>query len=81
MADITDGTYVIVSALNTSRAIDCMGASDKSGANVQIYTKNSSDAQFISVVTNSDGSRRLIFPLSGKSIDIANGSLTSGTNV
>ena len=81
MADITDGTYVIVSALNTSRAIDCKGASDESGANVQIYTKNSSDAQFISVVTNSDGSRRLIFPLSGKSIDIANGSLTSGTNV
>lgn len=81
MASIADGTYIIVSALNTGCAIDSRGASDANGSNVWLYTKGGSDAQFIHVTTNTDGSRRLIFSLTGKSVDIAAGTIADGTNV
>lgn len=81
MADIADGTYVILTALNTNCALECRRASDDNYANVRIFTKNNSDAQFITVVTNSDGSRRMLFTMSGKSIDVNKGTFTNGTNV
>lgn len=81
MADIADGTYVILTVLNTNCALECRRASDDNNANVRIFSKNNSDAQFITVVTNSDGSRRMLFTMSGKSIDIQRGAFTNGTNV
>lgn len=81
MANISDGTYIIVSALNTSCALDSRGASDANGSNVWLYTKGASDAQLVRVTTNSDGSRRLIFALTGKSVDIAVGDIADNTNV
>lgn len=71
MAAIKNGTYVIVSAVNTGFAIDCRGASDANGANVWMYDKNAGESQLITLINNSDGTSRLIFTLSGKSIDVA----------
>lgn len=81
MADIADGTYVVLTALNTNCALECRRASDDNYANVRIFTKNSSDAQFVTVVTNADGSRRMLFTMSGKSVDVNKGAFANGTNV
>lgn len=81
MATIQDGTYVIVSALDVTKAIDCKGASDSSEANVQIWNRNDSDAQLIHITTNSDGSRMLRFAMSQKCIDVAHGLFADGTNI
>lgn len=82
MAELADGTYVVLTALNTNCALECRRASDADYENVRIFTRNNSDAQFITVVTNSDGSRRMLFTMSGKSIDIANGgNIQNETNV
>lgn len=81
MAEIADGTYQIVPAVNTNCAIECRGATDENHANVRINTKSNSDSQFITVVTNDDGSRRLIFTLSGKAIDIKRAEMKNKTNV
>lgn len=81
---VAEGTYTVVSALDTTKAIVCYGSGDNDTANVCIWktTENKwHDSQFISVVNNDNGSQRMIFTLSGKSIDIANGNVASGTNV
>jgi hypothetical protein len=81
---VNEGTYVILSALDTTKAIVCYGSNDAQGTNVCIWTTTYDkwhDSQFISIVNNSDGSQRMIFTLSGKSIDIENGNVASGANV
>jgi hypothetical protein len=78
---VNDGTYVIVSALNTDRALDCVGGSEANGANVRIYNRSDGDSQLVHVTTNSDGTRRIIFALSGKSVDVSGGSFADGKNV
>lgn len=42
---IKNGTYTIVSALNSGMVLDVDGASDANGANVQLYEKNGTKAQ------------------------------------
>lgn len=81
MDELADGTYVVLTALNTNCALECRRASDADYENVRIFTKNNSDAQFITVITNSDGSRRMIFTMSGKSIDVNGGNIQNETNV
>lgn len=81
MAELADGTYVVLTALNTNYALECRRATDADYENVRIFTKNNSDAQFITVITNSDGSRRMIFTMSGKSIDVNGGHIQNETNV
>ncbi|MCI6637653.1 MAG: RICIN domain-containing protein, partial [Lachnospiraceae bacterium] len=81
---VAEGTYVILSALNTTKSIVCYGSSDAQGANVCLWTTTYDkwhDSQFVSVVNNSDGSQRMIFTLSGKSMDIENGNVAPGANV
>lgn len=82
MAAINNGTYVIVPAHSTGCALDCRGASEGNGANIWIWGRNSRDAQLITVVNNSDGTSRLLFTLSGKSVDVAVvNALADGQNV
>lgn len=83
-----DGLYAIVSALSTSSEVLCMdvcGASDDSGANVQLYTRNGSDAQIWCVTTpdsSAPAKRQVLCSLSGGSLDVESGHVgTSGTNV
>lgn len=78
---VNEGTYEIHSVVAPDKVIDCYNAADTSGANVQVYDRNRTDAQYVYKMDNPDGSCRLAFVLTGKSIDIENGSVTAGTNV
>lgn len=70
--------------LSTSRMTD-YGASTQSysnGTNVQIYTSSHSDAQIWQVKTNSDGSRKILNPATGRMMSVAGDStFTQGDNV
>lgn len=81
MPTIDDGTYVIVNAANTSLAIDSRGATDGNNSNVWLFTRNSTDAQFVTVFTRSDGTRQLMFACTGKCVDVVNGTVAQGQNV
>lgn len=81
MAAISDGTYVILNVANTSLAIDSMGASDGNNANVQLYTRNDTDAQLIRVWTRADGTRQLMFSATGKCIDVSGYNVAQGSNI
>jgi hypothetical protein len=81
MATLADGTYVIRLAADTSKAMDVVGASDYSGADVQVFTINYSSAQIVHVITRSDGSRQILFSLTGKCLDIDAANIADGSNV
>lgn len=79
--NLDDGTYVMLNLANTSLALDCVGASDYNGANVQLFTRNDTDAQLVRVWTRSDGTRQLCFAASGKCVDVTNADFSHGANV
>lgn len=78
---IPDGTYEIVTKLNADYALDIYGGSKDSGANVQIWHRNNTDAQKFIVTHIGDGYYTIINKNSGKAIDAQMGSTESGTNV
>lgn len=80
MAEPSEGTYIILSA-GSSKAIDVKGASDKSGTNVQQYTKNNGDGQIWSLAKPEDATWQIICSLTGQSLDVEAGKVTAGTNV
>lgn len=81
MASPDNGTYWIVSAANTALRIDVSGGAVKDGANIQIYTANTGNAQVFNVQSANDGGREIVSRYSGKAIDVAGGSISAGTNV
>lgn len=82
MADaLADGTYVVLNSANTALAIDSKGATDGNGSTVQLWTRNGTDAQFLTVFTRGDGSRQLLFPCTGKAIGVPGGKAYQGANV
>lgn len=81
MASIADGTYVLRNGANLSLALDCVGNANGNGANLQVYMANGSDAQYVTVWTMKDGSRRLMMSKSGKAFDVLAGNLSSGVNI
>lgn len=81
MASLSNGTYWIVSAANTSLRLDVHGGSAKDGADVQVYAANVGNAQIYSVRNSKAGGREIVSRYSGKAVDVAGGSLVDGTNV
>ena len=77
---LTNGTYVIVSALNSERAIDVYNASDAAGANIWLHSLNYTSAQ-LALVTGTAPKQVIRFPLTGKVIDVANKKAKNGANV
>ncbi|WP_295360806.1 RICIN domain-containing protein [uncultured Pseudoramibacter sp.] len=79
---IGDGQYKIINK-GTQKALDVSGASDKNGANIQIYSDNGSDAQKWTLNLESDGSYTLQPACSNdKVMDVTGGKInTNGTNV
>lgn len=75
------GDYYIVSAKNTARCLDISGGSMENGANVQIFTRNNTDAQRFKLTYRKDGTLQITNYLNAKSLDIPNGSLASGHNI
>ena len=80
MADLADGTYNVVTSLDTGKVIDCMGGSEMSGTNVTIHHRNNSDAQLVHVTTIGTY-RKLTFAQSGKSLDVYGSLFHDGDNV
>ncbi len=78
---VEDGTYVVLNLGNTSLALDSCGATDGNNANVQLFTRNDTDAQLLRVWTRADGTRQLCFAATGKCVDVANGRFAHGNNV
>lgn len=78
---ISEGDYLIKSALNNDAVLDVSAASMDNGANVQLYEYNGTAAQKWRVSVGSDGYATISNIGSGKVLDVANGSAYSGSNV
>ena len=78
---ITDGTYVIKSAINNNYVLDVVGGSQVSGANVQLYENINIASQRFEVKHIGNGYYLITAVHSGKALDVANGGMTAGTNV
>ena len=77
---IPDGTWVIHSALSDDLVLDVVGNSQASGANVQIYSQNGTNAQAWKTST-ADGISLVLNSQSSKALDVQYNSPANGTNV
>lgn len=78
---ISNGTYKLVSALNSNYVMDVNGASVYDGANVQLYEDNGSNAQKFVFTRQSDGYYTISNVNSGKMLDCFGAGRTNGTNI
>ena len=78
---ISDGIYQIASVGGRSFVVDVDGGSHNSGANVQIYGQNGTDAQRWQVKNLPNGFITLTNVGSGMCLDVVNGAANSGSNV
>lgn len=76
-----NGTYVIESAVNRNFAVDVKSASTATGANVQLYKKNGTQAQTFILEHVKDGYYRIRNVKSGKVLDVTGGKALNRTNV
>ncbi|MBQ1935496.1 MAG: RICIN domain-containing protein, partial [Clostridia bacterium] len=78
---VPDGTYVLVTKLDTDYALDVYNGSKDNGANVQIWQRNNTAAQNFEVTHIGDGYYTIVNRNSGKAIDAQNGKTEAHTNV
>ena len=82
MADeLADGTYVVRNGAFPEYSLNSSGATDVNGANVWCYPFDNTDAAFVTIWTRSDGTRQIVFPATGKSLDLAATNYYAGVNV
>ena len=79
--DLSDGTYVVESALQSGKVMDVSGGSTADYGNVQLYADNGTDAQVWKVSHDSKGYVTFTNANSGKVLDVNGASTASGTNV
>ena len=77
---VSDGDYVIASALNTNYVLDISGGSSLNKANCQLYQRNHTDAQTFKL-TFSNGYYSIVNRGSGRAVNLANGSTQPGANI
>jgi len=78
---IKPGVYYIQSQTGGMLMLDVDGAQKASGANVQVYTSNSTAAQRWRVIKASDGTYKIRNVASGKYLDVDGQNMSNGTNV
>lgn len=78
---IANGTYTISSAIDANKVLDIAGGSTSDGANLQIYSKNNTNAQKYQITYLGDGYYTLAVVSSGKVLDVAAAGKANGTNV
>lgn len=78
---IEDGTYKIVSVSNNTKVIDVADGSTGTGANIQLYTDNSTDAQKFKITYGTDGYYTIINKKSGKSMSAKENNVKPGGNI
>lgn len=81
LAEVPDGKYYIDSLLKPSSSIDMMWGSTESGARIQLYSYNKSDAQQYELVAQGDGSYVIQNVNSGLVLDVQNGAAFNGAIV
>lgn len=79
--DLTDGTYVVETALQSGKVMDVSGGSTSDYGNVQLYADNGTDAQVWKVSHDGKGYVTFTNANSGKVLDVNGASTASGTNV
>lgn len=80
--DVSNGTYVIESALMKNKVMDIQEASNDAGANLHLWERNGTNAQKFRVQYNKKDGAYGIFPLcSDKSLDVAWAGTAEGTNI
>lgn len=80
-ANIQEGDYKIVSAMQDDRVMDVADGSTDRRANIQLYKDNGTEAQVFHIRKGSDGLYVISSKKSGLVFDIANGSLAKGGNL
>ena len=78
---IADGEYEICSAKNNSYGFDVYGGSTSSGANIQLYKRNSSKAQTFKIKNDSNGYVTIMNVKSGKALDLYGGTVKNSQNI
>lgn len=78
---LKNGVYAINSHVGSSKVLDVDNGSNQDGANIQIYDKNDSDAQYFLIKSTGDGYYTIMNINSGKVLDVAGAGQTPGTNV
>lgn len=77
-----DGYYHIVSALNSTKALDVQGGRKNNGTNIQLYAENHSVAQTFYIKKLSNGNYSITSAMNpNTSLDVANSGTSNGTNV
>lgn len=80
-AQISNGTYTIRTALNTSLTVDVDAAGRNNCTNVQLWQINNCAAQDWVFQYVGDGKYTIMSSCSGKYLDVAGGGNSAGTNV
>lgn len=78
---LANGTYIIESALNKDKVLDIDGAKTNSGANLQLWGKNYTNAQKFYVEYAGEGYYTIKALCSGKYLDVEGAKKDCGTNV
>lgn len=80
-SEVSDGIYVIHSALDKTKVLDVSGGSKYSGANIQLYTANGTSAQQFAVKHLADGKYNIYSYQSGMAVTVKDGKNINGANV
>lgn len=78
---LADGTYVISTALSSNYVLDVYGGYTWNKANVQLFTKNGTDAQAFKVTHDSQGYVTFTNVNSGKVLEVAGSRAGNNANV
>lgn len=78
---IEDGTYIISSSLNRNKVLDIKSASCEDEANLQLWTKNNTDAQKFKINYVGEGYYEIEACCSGRVLDVAGAENRCGANV
>lgn len=80
-SNISNGTYKIATALNTSYVLDVNNYATFNGGNVEIYPYHNTNNEKWRIEGVGNGYYKIIDSNSGKALDVNGGSSSSGTNV
>lgn len=79
---VPNGIYYISSSINVGKVLDVKSASPRNGGNIQIYSKNNSNAQKFKFVYDQQTDSYMIQNMaSGKVLDLNAGKCTNGNNI
>jgi 5-hydroxyisourate hydrolase-like protein (transthyretin family) len=78
---LSEGIYTVASSNSLSAVLDVTSGQTSDGANVQLWSTNSTGAQKWQVSIDSEGFVTLENLRSGKVLDVTNGNASAGTNV